>query len=209
MIKLEKINKSYKNNNLFKDCSFTFENGKKYLILGDNGVGKSVLLKMIVGYSKADSGKIMFDNETLGENFDFLPNSGVSINAPEFISSMTGLENLMEIAKIKKIASKDDILKLAQILNLDVTKKYKSYSLGMRQKMRIIQALMENPDYLILDEPFDALDKNMKEITKKLINDYLNIDRKRIVIFTSHDVQAIDFADIVLKIEEKKVIQVY
>lgn len=210
MIVLKNIFKRFKNNDLFNDVSYTFNNGKKYLIIGDNGIGKSVLLKMIVGYAKPNSGEIFIDDKKMGIEFDFLPESGVSIDAPQFIDSMSGIDNLLEIARITKICDKDRIYDLAVKLKLDsdLNKKYHTYSLGMRQKMRFIQAIMDNPKYLILDEPFDGLDKDSKSTIKDIINEYINEDNERIVIFTSHDTQLFDFADIILRIENKDIFNI-
>jgi len=208
MIELQNINKRFGDNVIFENLSLRIENGKKYIIIGDNGVGKSLLLKIMVGYSKVQNGKVIIDGEVLGEKFDFMPDCGVSIDAPQFIDSLSGLDNLLEIAKILKIADKNHIIELAKILNLynDLDKKYKTYSLGMRQKMRIIQAMMESPRILILDEPFDALDDMSKIAVKNLIDQYLLIDENRVVIFTSHDSQMRDFADSVSLINNKKIV---
>lgn len=208
MIELQNINKRFGVNVIFENLSLKIENGKKYIIIGDNGIGKSLLLKIMVGYSKVQSGKVIINGEVLGENFDFMPDCGVSIDAPQFIDSLSGLDNLLEIAKILKIADKNHIIELAEVLYLhnDLHKKYKTYSLGMRQKMRIIQAMMESPRILILDEPFDALDDMSKIVVKNLMDQYLKNDENRIIIFTSHDSQMRDFADIVLQINNKKII---
>lgn len=207
MIELKNISKSFKNNIIFSNTSFIFSEGKKYIITGDNGVGKSVLLKLIVGYARLDDGSILINNETLGDKFDFLPNAGVSIDAPQFSNSLSGIDNLLELAKIKKIATKHDILSLVSTFKLDgdINKKYSTYSLGMRQKMRLIQAIMEKPNYLILDEPFDGLDRDMKEMTKKIIDNYIAESSDRMLIFTSHDVSSLEFADVILKIENRQI----
>lgn len=208
MIELQNINKRFGVNVIFENLSLKIENGKKYIIIGDNGIGKSLLLKIMVGYSKVQSGKVIINGEVLGENFDFMPDCGVSIDAPQFIDSLSGLDNLLEIAKILKIADKNHIIELAEVLYLhnDLHKKYKTYSLGMRQKMRIIQAVMESPRILILDEPFDALDDMSKIVVKNLMDQYLKNDENRIIIFTSHDSQMREFADIVLQINNNKII---
>lgn len=208
MIELQNINKRFGDIVIFENLSLKIENGKKYIIIGDNGVGKSLLLKIMVGYSKVQSGKVIINGEVLGENSDFMPDCGVSIDAPQFIDSLSGLDNLLEIAKILKIADKNHIIELAEVLysHNDLHKKYKTYSLGMRQKMRIIQAMMESPRILILDEPFDALDDMSKIVVKNLMDQYLKNDENRIIIFTSHDSQMRDFADIVLQINNKKII---
>lgn len=207
MIELLNVSKNYGELELFDHVSLKMEDGKKYYICGENGIGKSVFLKMIVGYARVTSGRIIIDGEELGKKNDFILNAGVSINSPEFVSSYTGMENLFEIAKIRKIASKQRIIELAQTLEIenDLYKKVSKYSLGMKQKLRLIQAIMENPKYIILDEPFDALDIRMKQIAKQLLDQAVR--NGSTLIFTSHDSDAIDFADISLQIENKKLFE--
>lgn len=170
MIKLENVNKSFGELILFENLNLVIDK-KKTKIKGENGTGKSVLLKMIVGYSTPDSGKIFYDTSNeLGKDSDFLQDAGISINAPQFMKTWTGLENLQYLANIKKVCSDKELMNLIKVFDLEnvIEKKYKTYSLGMQQKLRIIQALMDNPKYLILDEPFEALDKKKQTNYKKL-----------------------------------------
>lgn len=205
MIKLDKITKRYGNNVLLDNVSVEFK-AKKTKIKGENGIGKSVLLKIIVGYSIPDSGTVQYDNKALRKESDFIEDAGVSINAPEFMSNWTGKENLMYLQGIKKKCSTDRLWQLIRLFSLetDIKKKYRTYSLGMRQKMRLIQALMDEPQYLILDEPFDALDVKSKMIARDVIDDYLNADEKRMLIYTSHTEEDDSFADEVYLIENQK-----
>ncbi len=175
---------------------------KKILIKGMNGVGKSVFLKLLVGYIKIDHGEIQIDNCVLGRDVDFIKNAGVSISAPEFIKGMTGMENILYLTSIKKIVTKEDIMKYVKLFEMEgsINKKYATYSLGMKQKLRFIQAIIEEPQYLILDELFDALDKNSQKTMKTILDEYIKKD-KNTIIFTSHNVEYDTFADIVLKIE--------
>lgn len=208
MIKLKKVSKKFKDNLILSEISVSFEEGKIYQIVGENGSGKSVLLKIITGYSIPTSGSIYIDDDKLGDTFDFIPNAGISIDAPQFIPSLTGMENLIKLAKIRKKTSKETIINLGKKLELekDLEKKYSTYSLGMRQKMRLIQALMESPKYLILDEPFDALDLKMKDVAQKIINDFVTSHPDRIVIFTSHDTNFDNFKSLIkFEIIEKKI----
>lgn len=207
MIEVKNVSKKYKDITLFEETSIKFKNGKKILIKGANGTGKSVFLKMLVGYSKIDAGEIIVDSYKIGENNDFMLNAGISINAPEFYGNWTGLENLIYLANIKKIASEDDIFKLAKEFEFEnvLNKKYKTYSLGMKQKMRIIQALMDKPNYLILDEPFDALDTKSQQKVFDVLDKYINNDK--ILIFTSHNSDHEKFADEIYEIENLKIKQ--
>ena len=189
MIKLEKINKAYKSITLFENLNLEINDGERIAISGVNGSGKSVLLKMICGYAKPDSGKVVVDGICINEENKFIQNAGISINAEDCINSMTGMENLLYLSNIKKIATKENILEIANKLYLkDLDKKYKNYSLGMKQKMRLIQALMEKPKYLILDEPFDALDDDSKEALINLLNELKDIT----LIVVSHDHESLN-----------------
>lgn len=201
MIKLEHVNKAYKDIVLFKEVNVQFESGSRVAIQGVNGSGKSVLLKMLCGYAKPDSGRILIDGQELGKDQDFIGNAGISINAPEFIDSMSGLDNLLYLIDIRKTATKEDVLALAEKLKLDgLNKKYKTYSLGMRQKLRLIQALVEKPDYIILDEPFDALDDTSREAAKQALCEY---SENKTLIFTSHNQEDIDaLATVIYKIDQ-------
>lgn len=123
---------------------------------------------------------------------------------------LTGMENLLELAAIRKTAGKDDILVLAERLSLaqDLDKKYRLYSMGMKQKLRVIQALMEHPRYLILDEIFDALDDQSKQTVQELLDEYLKDHAERYVIYTSHEDRMDRFADRTLMIKDAKIVEI-
>lgn len=175
MISLKGVSKSYKGITIFEDVNITFMPNKWNFIEGVNGSGKSVLLKLICGFSKPDTGIVTVDDYVIGQDYDFIQNAGICINSPDFFNNLSGMDNLLEIAKIKKIVTKNEIYQFCKLFGLeeDINKKYKYYSLGMKQKLRIIQAIMESPNILILDEPFDALDKQAKQIMQNYLNDFI------------------------------------
>jgi len=210
LIELINLGKQYKQKILFQDVNVIFNEGKKSFIKGINGSGKSVLMKLIVGYSTPTKGMVKVAGKIIGVDQDFIPDAGVFINAPDFIKSWTGAENLLYLANIRKVANEKKIRFLASQLNLekDLNKKYKYYSLGMKQKLRIIQALMDEPTYLILDEPFDALDKNSRENVLDLLDNYLSEDAQRILIFSSHNDMMEDFADHIYELENQTLLQI-
>lgn len=210
MIELINLGKQYKQKILFQDVNVIFNEGKKSFIKGINGSGKSVLMKLIVGYSTPTKGMVKVAGKIIGVDQDFIPDAGVFINAPDFIKSWTGAENLLYLANIRKVANEKKIRFLASQLNLekDLNKKYKYYSLGMKQKLRIIQALMDEPTYLILDEPFDALDKNSRENVLNLLDNYLSENAQRILIFSSHNDMMEDFADHIYELENQTLLQI-
>ena len=207
MIQLEDVSKKFKNVELFSHVNVTFEQGKKIQIKGVNGSGKSVLLKMIVGYSGCDSGRVIVDDRVIRKDVDFIPDAGVMINAPEFIGNMSGIDNLLYLADIRKRVTKEEILQYVEQFGLtaDIEKKYRTYSLGMKQKMRIIQTVMEKPSYLILDEPFDALDTKGREMVVAILNDYMK-SGERTLLFTSHMSETDGLADVVYEIEDKNLV---
>ncbi|MDE8136672.1 ATP-binding cassette domain-containing protein [Erysipelothrix rhusiopathiae] len=207
MIKIRNVSKRFKNLEIFEDVSLELSQGKIVGLVGENGSGKSVLMKMLCGYSKPTSGSINVYGETLGVNRDFPSSVGVLINDSRFIKNYTGMENLEYLINIRKQTDKTFLNELIRIFDMErnIYKRYKSYSLGMKQKLRIIQAFMEQPNLVLLDEPFNALDKRSTMVLVDLIKRYINEDR--IIIFTSHDYQHIEqLADTVLTIQDKNII---
>lgn len=185
-IELVEITKGFKKRPLFHSFSYVFEKGKTYVILGDNGVGKSVLLRIICGFSVCDSGEVVIDGKQLGKEYDFIQNAGVCINSPDFVPYLSGIKNLEMVAAIKKICNKDDLYKWADIFEMkdEIDRTYRKYSMGTKQKLRLIQAFMEDPEYIILDEPFNGLDHSVK---KKLIVLIQEEQKKgKTIILTSH-----------------------
>ncbi len=206
MITLENVSKSYNDINIFEHIQLEFPENKKCFIEGINGSGKSVLLKLICGFSIPDEGKIKVNDYEIGKDFDFIQNAGICINSPEFFENLSGMDNLLEIAKIKKIVTEDKIHQFCKLFELDedIEKKYKYYSLGMRQKLRIIQAIMEEPKILILDEPFDALDKKSNETLKVYLDDFIK-KTGHFLIYKSHTKEYKDFADIIYSIDGRTI----
>lgn len=205
MIELIDVNKKYKNNVLFEHVNCHFDQGRIHMIKGPNGSGKSVLLKLIVGYARPDSGVVRADGIEIRKDADFLPNAGVFINSPEFMNQMTGWDNLVYLSSIRKRCSKDELMNYVEYYGLQdfIHQKVKSYSEGMKQKLRIIQAVMDKPDYLILDEPFDTLDDNSIQLTFTLLKEYMT--EKRTIILTNHIAEADEIADMKYAIGERMV----
>lgn len=206
MIKIRNISKRFKNLEIFENVSLEIPTGKIVGLVGENGSGKSVLIRMLCGYSKPTSGSIDVYGEILGVNRDFPNSVGVLINDSHFIKNYTGMENLEYLINIRKQTDKTFLNELIQIFDMErnIHKRYKSYSLGMKQKLRIIQAFMEQPNLVLLDEPFNALDKKSTMVLVDLIKRYIN--EERIIIFTSHEYQHIEhLADTVLTIQDKKI----
>ncbi len=187
IITLENVSKKYKDRTILENLDFAFEKEKCYGIIGRNGSGKSVLLKLIAGFAYPDSGNITIRGKQLKKDIDFADDAGVIINSPEFINSMSGLNNLLYLADIRKKISKEKIIEVLRELGLEnaMKKRVSTYSLGMKQRLRLAQAIMEEPSLLILDEPMNALDDDgVSEIRELLLS--LKKEGKTIIL-TSHN----------------------
>ena len=192
VIEVNNVSKSFSGQPILKNIELTVEKGKTIGIVGGNGSGKSVLFKMICGFTKPDEGTVKIRDEVLGKNIDFPENVGVFINSPGYIEIYSGLKNLQFLAAIKKKVTDKQIEDTMNLvgLNPDNETKVKNYSMGMKQKLGIAQAIMEDQDILVLDEPFNALDyktyNDIKDIIKKLQAS------ERTILLTSHHFEDIE-----------------
>lgn len=202
MIQLENVTKAYKNNVIFRNLSLEIPTGASVAVTGYNGSGKSVLLKLITGFSRPDSGTIIVDGRQIGKDVDFIQNAGVFITAPQFMNHATGYENLMMLAEIQKKIGKQEILDVLERMKLTDAKdkKVRTYSQGMIQRLRIAQAIMESPDVLIMDEPLNALDKEGIDIAHHIFQEFIENPQKTL-LFASHNAEEIrDFASSVIQV---------
>lgn len=186
-IELKNISKSFKKEKVLDDISYTFNEKRIYGIVGANGSGKSVLLKVLAGLYKASSGEVLFDGKNYQQEKIFPHFIGAAIEYPGFINDLTGWENLLLLAGIKKFIGKEEINEILEVVGLskDKDKKYGTYSLGMRQKLSLAQALMEKPLIILLDEPFNGIDR----ASVKKIKEYLVLQKeedKALIIITTH-----------------------
>lgn len=188
------------------NVSFSIGDGETVGSVGYNGSGKSVLLKLITGLTKPDQGAIQVDGMTIGKDVDFIWDAGVFINAPSFMNYMSGYDNLAILAEIRKKIGKQEILDVLEQVHLTGAKdkKVKSYSQGMIQRLRIAQAVMEDPKYLIMDEPMNALNEEGHEVVAEILKS--SKEKGRTILFTAHDKGDVyNFSDYVLKIGDKTV----
>lgn len=201
-ITISSVSKIIHHTAVLNDISCQFSSGNIYGIVGLNGSGKTMLLRTICGLLVPTTGTVVIDGKTLHKDISFPPNLGMIIEKPEFLSYLSGYENLKQISDIKKIASDETIKEYMQIFALDPASRQamRKYSLGMKQKIGIIQAIMENPDILVLDEPFNALDEQSVLLFRKLL---LQFKRDgKLIILTSHnkeDIEAICNEIVMLK----------
>lgn len=179
MLKADKITKVLKGNEVLSNISYTFENGKIYLLTGHNGCGKTMLLRALCGLITPDSGEIICDKKC---------NFGVVIETPKFMENETGYFNLCYLASIRNIINKDTIKENIKLFDLDniKNKKVKTYSLGMKQRLGLCQAVMEDPDIILLDEPFNAIDEENLNRIYEILNGFR--DKNKIIIIASHGI---------------------
>ncbi len=190
-IQVNHVNKQFKEIKVLKDINVSFEKGKIHGLIGRNGSGKTVLMKCICGFMKPTSGSITVDGKQVGKDVDIPQNLGAIIEAPGFLPGYSGFRNLKFLADIQKKADSAQIEEMMERVGLDPkSKKHVSkYSLGMRQRLGIAQAIMEDPDILILDEPMNGLDNHGVEDIRKLLFD-LKEEGKTILI-ASHSAEDI------------------
>lgn len=185
-IEVKDVCKSFRKKQVLDNVNYTFISGNIYGLSGINGVGKSVLLKIICGLYKPSSGSVLYDGVKINQDLVIKSNVRALIDTPYFFPELTGFENLKVLSKITNKINDDDINKALDIVNLtrEKDKLYGDYSLGMKQKLGIAQVIMENPKVIILDEPFNGIDS--ESILK--IEEYLKEMKKnnKIIIITSH-----------------------
>lgn len=191
-ISVQNVSKSFGEETVLFDVNRDFEEGKIHGIVGNNGSGKTVLMKCICGFLLPSKGKVLVNGKQVGKDCDFPEDMGIIIETPGFLPSLTGVKNLQILASLKRKIGRDTIWKTIERVGLDpkMKKTVSKYSLGMRQRLGIAQAIMENPSILILDEPFNGLDKNgvahMRELIKGLRGE------GKTIILASHNQVDID-----------------
>ncbi|MCM1227215.1 MAG: ABC transporter ATP-binding protein [Clostridium sp.] len=205
-ITLKNVTKIIRKNIVADNVNLSLASGSVYGLCGYNGCGKTMLMRLIAGLIIPSKGEIAFDNKILGKDIDFPESMGILIENPAFLSGLTGFENLKLLASIKNEIS-DDVIKRTIVrvgLEHNDKKKYRKYSLGMKQRLGIASAIMESPDIIILDEPTNALDADGVEITKKIIAE--EKERGALVLITCHDHTIIEeVSDVIYTIEHGKI----
>ena len=201
-IELKNISKSFDKNKVIDNVNITFTEGNIYGLYGRNGSGKSVIMKLICGFLLPTEGQILLDDIDFNAKHDYPNNLRAVIEKPSFFPNLTGYENLKLLAEIQNKISDKEIIESLEIVNLidEKDKKYSKYSLGMKQKLAIAQAIMEDPKILILDEPFNGIEE---KTVSKLI-EYLKEEKQKdkIIIFSTHIKEDLDnLADKIFKIE--------
>lgn len=192
VIKLDNVGKRFQNAVVLDHITLSFEKGRIYGLIGRNGSGKTMLLKCICGFVVPTSGKITVNGMDLGQSDYFTRDMGIIIETPGFLPDYTGYENLRYLAKIRGRIGKGEIRNAIVKVGLDPDDKKKvgKYSLGMRQRLGIAQAIMENPSILLLDEPMNGLDNQGVEEMRQLLLDLK--EEGTTIILASHSREDIE-----------------
>lgn len=187
LLKAYKINKSIRKNRILTDISLELESGHVYGLWGRNGSGKTMLFRALSGLMKIDSGSICWDGWELHKDFSVLPNLGIVLEHADLYPNMTGIENLSYLAGIKKVADQQMICNAIERVGLDPYDKrtYRKYSMGMKQRLAIAQAVMEQPDIIMLDEPTNGLDESGVKKIRELV--WQEKERGALVLLASHN----------------------
>lgn len=203
-IKIVDLSKKFRHLVLLENVDLDVPQNSIVGIVGPNGSGKTTLLKMICGLSYPDEGEIYIDGKALHKG-ELASSVGVVLGNPAFIDTMTGIDNLKYLASIQdKIGDKEIHEAMERVgLNPSLKTKVKDYSLGMKSRLGLAQAIMERPELLLLDEPTNALDQDGLQLLKELLLEYKNNGNS--IILISHDYTFIEkIADTVYQINSKK-----
>ena len=203
MIVLENVVKKFKDYTALRGISISFEKGKIHGIIGRNGSGKTVMMKCICGLMHPDSGKITVNGKMIGKEVDIANDIGAIIEAPGFLPNYSGYRNLKFLADIKRVIGKQEIYAAMKTVGLDPDngKHVGKYSLGMRQRLGLAQAILENPSILILDEPMNGLDRKGVEEMRDLLVSFR--EQGKTVLLASHNREDIDIlCDTVQEMED-------
>ena len=190
-IELIHVTKKFGQELVLKEVNLTLEQGRVYGIVGNNGSGKTVLMKCICGFLPVTEGTVIVGGKYIGKEIDFPESLGVIIETPGFLASLSGRRNLEILAGLRGNLTGADITAILHRVGLDpdLKKPVAKYSLGMRQRLGIAQALMENPELLILDEPFNGLDRHGVEEIRTLL--LAEKEKGKTILLASHNTEDI------------------
>ena len=201
MVEIKNYCKSIKSRPILNNVSYNFEYGKIYGIYGHNGSGKTMLLRAIAGLLVPDSGSVVFDGKVLHKDMSFPPSIGIVIENMNLLPQYNAFDNLKILGKIKKTATDEDIKTALERVGLKSDLKVKKFSLGMKQRLNIAQAVFEKQKIILLDEPTNALDNDGVQLIYKLLKE--EKERGALVVITTHHKEDLEeICDVVLKMTE-------
>ena len=208
IVEMKHLVKKFNEETVLDNVTISFERGKIHGIIGRNGSGKTMMLKMICGFIPPSSGEIYVNNKIIGKDTDIPDNLGAIIESPGFLPNYDGFHNLKFLAAIRGKISDEQVREAIKTVGLDPDSKKHvgKYSLGMRQRLGIAQVIMEDPELIILDEPVNALDISGVEEMRNL---FLSLKEKgKTILIASHSKEDVDFlCDTVIRMDKGKIIE--
>ena len=201
MLEIKNYCKSIKSRPILNNVSYNFEYGKIYGIYGHNGSGKTMLLRAIAGLLVPDSGSVVIDGKVLHKDMSFPPSIGIVIENMNLLPQYNAFDNLKILGKIKKTATDENIKTALERVGLKSDLKVKKFSLGMKQRLNIAQAVFEKQKIILLDEPTNALDNDGVQLIYKLLKE--EKERGALVVITTHHKEDLEeICDVVLEMTE-------
>lgn len=208
-IEIKEVTKNISKNIVLDKITASMVSGKVYGLQGINGSGKTMLMRVLLGLIHPSEGKILINGKELGREIDFPESVGFLLENPSFLDCYSGYQNLQMLASVKHKISNDEIQEVLRKVGLDeeaAKKKYRKYSLGMKQRLGIAAAIMEKPELIILDEPTNALDTSGIELVKNIVEE----ERKRgaLIILSCHEPVLLEnLCNEILKLENGKLME--
>lgn len=209
MVKVENLRKTFREQEVLKGINCEFLRGKTYAVIGNNGSGKSVFFKCVCGFLTPTSGQVTVGGKRIGKDVDFPESIGLLIEHPGFMQQMSAFKNLRLMAGIRGQITDEQIKEVIRKVGLDPSSKkaVAKYSMGMKQRLGIAQAIMEDPELVILDEPFNGLDKGGVEEIRALLMEWK--EKGKTILLTSHNSEDITLlADHVWEMDAGKMTRV-
>ena len=205
-IKIRNVTKKIKDAIVLDCINMELKSGTVYGLQGKNGSGKTMLLRLLCGFILPSEGEVEINGKVLGKELSFPENTGVLIENPAFLDYFTGYDNLKILAEIRNKMTEKEIEEILEKVGLDPNdkRKYRKYSLGMKQRLGIACAFMEKPDLILLDEPTNALDPEGIECLHRRVEEAK--ERKALIILACHDAEELNqMADVVIQMDRGRV----
>ena len=207
VIEVKDYSKKIGKTDVLREINLEMKSGRIYGLKGKNGSGKTMLMRAISGLIKPTSGAVIVDGNVIGEDICFPQSIGVLLENPGFLAEYTGYKNLKLLADIKGVIDDEQIIQVLEKIGLGeaADKKYRKYSLGMKQKLGIAAAIMEKPEIVLLDEPKNALDENGVEQFRQILLDLK--EEGKLIVWSSHDTEELKkFSDEIFVMSSGRII---
>ncbi len=205
-VEIKGFTKTIQRVTVLEDISLTLESGNIYGLRGKNGSGKTMLMRAVSGLIRPTKGEIRINGKKLGKDIDFPESIGVLIESPSFLGAYTGMQNLKMLSLLRGNIKEKEINDMMKMVGLDPADKrqYRKYSLGMKQKLGLANALLGFPDIILLDEPLNALDQNGAENLKNILIMLKNSGK--LIMIASHDIEELEYlSDVIYTVKEGKI----